>query len=402
MVEDHSPYYTGHSRLASSLVIGVSGFLCRAFLYALNRTETHGLDRFLRLLDERENVEGRTRGLITVGNHTSVLDDPIMWGVLPFRYQWNPDNIRWTLGSYDITFQNRPMSTFFSVGQALPTHRNQHSPFGGLFQPTITQAIRLLSCGPFKSPNPLPVNTKSPAPNSDSSATSTLDIPDPFTHPTAAPSQTTYTTNFVDQFPAPAAYTSRRHAWVHIFPEGRIHQHLNKDMLYFKWGISRLILEADTCPDVVPIWIEGFDQVMNESRTFPRWLPRAGKDISVTFGAKADAEATFGDVRNRWKKLVQEDSRQRLKAQESLQNHGRHDVGVLSEGLKYGREAVELRKETALIVRKLVLELRKQKGLPDENPAAGLVETYKEGRREADAKVGQPQKMKDGSWVRDD
>ena len=65
MAEDHSSYYTGHSRLASSLVIGLSGFLCRAFLYTLNRTETHGLDCFLRLLDEREDVGERKRGLIT-------------------------------------------------------------------------------------------------------------------------------------------------------------------------------------------------------------------------------------------------------------------------------------------------------------------------------------------------
>ena len=293
------------------------------------------------------------------------------------------------------------MSTFFSVGQALPTHRNQHSQFGGLFQPTVTQAIRLLSRGPFNTPSPLPINTKSPVPDADFSS-NTLDIPDPFTHPTVVPSLTTYTTNFVDKFPAPAAYPSRRHAWVHIFPEGKIHQHPNKEMLYFKWGVSRLILEADICPDVVPVWIEGFDQIMNENRTFPRWLPRWGNDISVTFGAKADAEATFGDVRSRWKKLVQEDSRQRLKGGEKPEDGERQDVGVLSEGLKYGREAVELRKETTLIIRKLVLELRKRRGLPDEDPKAGRVETYKKEIEEDRASLGKPQKMKDGSWVRED
>ncbi|KAF2233515.1 acyltransferase-domain-containing protein [Viridothelium virens] len=412
MAEDHSPYYTGHSRFASSLVIGLSGFLCRAFLYTLNRTETHGLDRFLRLLDERKNVEGRTKGLITVGNHTSVMDDPIMWGVLPFRYQWNPDNVRWTLGSYDITFQNRAMSTFFSIGQALPTHRNQHSPFGGLFQPTITQAIRLLSDGPFNNPTPFPLNTNSPPPTTDaSSVASTLDIPDPFTHPTSLPQPptTTYTTNFVDAFPASSAYATRRHAWIHIFPEGRIHQHPRREMRYFKWGVARLILEADVCPDVVPVWIEGLEQVMSESRGWPRWVPRAGKEVSVAFGEVADAETVFGEVRRRWNGLVREDARRRLEERERGVGEGEMekggeglDVGVLSEGLKYGREAVELRKETTMIVRKLVLDLRKQRGLPDEDPKAGLVETYREEGGSQGTTSSQPQKMKDGSWVRDD
>lgn len=31
----------------------------------MSTTEVHGLDRFLELLDERDNVEGRERGLIT-------------------------------------------------------------------------------------------------------------------------------------------------------------------------------------------------------------------------------------------------------------------------------------------------------------------------------------------------
>ena len=290
------------------------------------------------------------------------------------------------------------MSTFFSFGQALPTHRNQHSPFGGLFQPTVTQAIRLLSHGPFNKPTPLPINTKSPVSDADSSSASTFDISDPFTHPTAPLALTTYTTNFVDKFPAPSAYLSRRHAWVHIFPEGRIHQHPGRDMRYFKWGISRMILEADVCPDVVPIWIEGFDQVMNENRGAPRWLPRWGNDISVTFGEKADVEATFGDVRRRWKNLVQEDSRQRTKSGAKPEEQGERDIGVLSEGLKYGREAVELRKETTMMVRKLVLELRTRRGLPDEDPKMGLAETYEEQSNEATTSR-RSQKMKDGSLV---
>jgi monolysocardiolipin acyltransferase len=45
--------------------MGAVGVLCRGFLLGLSNLETHGLDNFLELLDEREDVEGRKRGLIT-------------------------------------------------------------------------------------------------------------------------------------------------------------------------------------------------------------------------------------------------------------------------------------------------------------------------------------------------
>lgn len=50
---------------ASKYTMGAVGALCRGFLLRLSTTEVHGLDRFLELLDERENVEERERGLIT-------------------------------------------------------------------------------------------------------------------------------------------------------------------------------------------------------------------------------------------------------------------------------------------------------------------------------------------------
>ena len=67
----------------------------------------------------------------------------------------------------------------------------------------------------------------------------------------------------------------------------------------------------------------------------------------------------------------------------------------MSEALKYGKEARELRKECARQGRDEVLKLRRRRGLPDEDPKEGLVETWMEevGKREG--------KMPDGSWVKD-
>lgn len=169
-----------------------------------------------------------------------------------------------------------------------------------------------------------------------------------------------------------------------------MHQKTDRTMRYFKWGVARLILEAEpACPDVVPMWVEGPEQVMHEGRTFPRFLPRPGKDVSVTFGDVVDGEAVFGDLRERWRRLKEREERKGGSTTTTL------GVGVLSEGLKYGREAVELRIECTRRVREEVLKVRRARGLPDEDPKAGLVETW---ALEGPNKEG---KMADESWVKD-
>lgn len=149
-------------------------------------------------------------------------------------------------------------------------------------------------------------------------------------------------------------------------------------MRYFKWGVSRLILEASECPDVVPMWIEGTDLVMHENRTFPRFLPRFNKKISVTFGKRADAETVFGDLRRRWQKL-------KAKAEKET---GSAPLGVLNhEELMHGKEATELRKECTMRVRQLVLDVRRSRGYPDEDPRACLPETWSWDGLKGDEKV---------------
>ena len=162
-------------------------------------------------------------------------------------------------------------------------------------------------------------------------------------------------------------------------------------MRYFKWGIARLILEPDVCPDVVPMWIEGNDEIMHENRAAPRWLPRAGKRCGVWFGENVGGESegnVFHELRERWRRLVEDDGRKREAGQEL-------EIGVLSEELKYSPEAVKLREECTMQVRGAVLKVRKERGLPDEDPKEGLVETWRAegGKREG--------VMDDGSLVKD-
>jgi monolysocardiolipin acyltransferase len=318
--------------------MGISSTISKVFLYGLNRTEVIGLQDFLKILDERADPAKRQRGLITVSNHISVLDDPVLWGVLPLKYLYNPQNLRFGLGAHDICFTNKAFASFFTYGQVLPTHRLKHSQQGGLFQPTFTEAIRLLSTHPtLRTQSPLSISNFAP----------------------------TYSTNGTDVVPCPSIHQRNSNAWVHVFPEGAVHQHGEVDCRYFKWGVSRLILESEPAPDLVPIFIDGFQHVMPEDRVFPRFLPRIGKRIKVAFGQKLDGESAFGDLRRRWRKLV-----------ESRSGLGK-ELGVIrDEQLRDGEEAREIRVEVAKRVRAEVMKLRRDLGYKEANPSYGSAETW--------------------------
>ncbi|KAF8423616.1 putative taz protein [Tirmania nivea] len=311
---------------ASAATLATVGVLCRAFLLGTQRKyEVEGLEQFLEFMEERK-TKPRMGGLVTVSNHTSVMDDPLMWGALPIRHVFNPASMRWGLGSHDICFTSRARSLLFSLGQVLPTHRLHKSPtgLGGLFQPALDESVRLLS------------------------------------HPTQP-------------------------QWVHIFPEGRVHQHPAYQMRYFKWGVSRCILEPPTTPFVIPIFIEGFSDIMHESREFPRFLPRVGKNVKVAFGKPVDA-ARWEDVRGEWGKLCE------------VHGFGKSGVGDsqnMPQEMKLGEDAVRLRIETTARVREEVAKLRRELGWPEEEPTAKLVETYKKAGMTKDGKTVE------GAWEKD-
>lgn len=324
----------------------------------------------------------------------SSLDDPLMWGALPHRYFWKPNNMRWSMGSYDICFQNSLVSAFFSFGNTLPTHRSAHSKFGGLFQPTMTECIRLLSD---------PHGSRSPSASSSKEDIhfSSLPASDPFSS-----AQLTYTTNGYDTFPAPSAYPLRRHTWVHIFPEGMIHQHPSRVMRYFKWGIARLILESEPCPDVIPIWIDGPQHVMDNERTWPRFLPRVGKDVTIAFGERVNRELLLEPFRERWRELKERVKRKAVHEGSNLKGLPLETLGVVADDeLRYGREAQQLRIEVTLALRDEVLKLRRQFGLPDEDPKRSLADCYREEGelgRDGFGDIHGVKKLHDGSTTKEE
>ncbi|KAF8466642.1 hypothetical protein BDZ91DRAFT_782815 [Kalaharituber pfeilii] len=316
-----SPLWTG----VSSVTLATVGTLCKVFLQvAQRRVDVQGLDEFLRLMDERKLRGGQAGGVVTVSNHISVMDDPLMWGILPVRKMLTPSDIRWGLGSHDICFTSRPRSLLFSLGQIIPTHRLHKSTtgLGGLFQPALDKSVHLLS------------------------------------HPV-------------------------RPQWVHVFPEGRVHQHPTYQMRYFKWGVSRLILEPPIQPTVIPMFIEGFCDIMHESRGFPRFIPRTWRSVRIVFGEPIPPEV-FQDLRKAWKDLCKNNGYDKI-----------GDSNSMPEALRTGEEAVRLRIETTARVREEIVKLRRQLDWPEEEETAKLVETYKsEGMR----KEG---KTEQGAWEKD-
>lgn len=131
---------------------------------------------------------------------------------------------------------------------------------------------------------------------------------------------------------------------------------------------------------MVPMFVEGVMDVMHEERTFPRFLPRLGRDVDVTFGREVP-DSKWAGFRERWRGL-------RVKA--GMSWHG----DELNEELMHGDEAQGLRIEVAKILRDEVEKLRMRRGYPEEDPKATLRDTWIEegslgpGRKKDDSVVG--------------
>lgn len=163
-----------------------------------------------------------------------------------------------------------------------------------------------------------------------------------------------------------------------------------------------MILESEPCPDVICMWIDGPQDVMANERTFPRPLPRLGKDVVITFGERLDVERVFGPFRERWRGMVERAELRRLKSDPKPSGTTLHELEVPlgevhDQELRYGAEAEQLRKDVTLAVRNEVIKVRRSTGLPDEDPKGSLAETW----REEGSQNKTEGRMKDGSIVED-
>lgn len=87
------------------------GGLAKLIASSLNSTTVHNAETLLRLLRSRPSGVP----LITVANHMSVLDDPLLWGFQGFP-SMDSKLARWVLAAEDICFTNKVSSYFFRIG----------------------------------------------------------------------------------------------------------------------------------------------------------------------------------------------------------------------------------------------------------------------------------------------
>ncbi|KAE9405925.1 hypothetical protein BT96DRAFT_811564 [Gymnopus androsaceus JB14] len=210
--------------LRSAATVSAIGLTCKTFLNSgLCTISVNGLQNLAQALEDTERERGR--GIVTVSNHISTLDDPVTWGVLPVKYYLRSSRFtRWTLGASDIMFTNPVFSTFFRFGQVLETFRGK-----GIHQAAVDNAIEKLNRGDW------------------------IHL---------------FGEGKVNQ---PETYQKDSNGLA-ILPR-------------FKWGVGHILSSTARPPTIIPMWITGFDKLMPEGRAFPfKYFPRLGARLSVTFG----------------------------------------------------------------------------------------------------------------------
>lgn len=135
----HTAELQRRSRIGTTALCITVGTLSKVFLHRLNSMHAHRLHILHDAIERRE----KGRGLLTISNHKSVLDDPFLLGsLLPPRILINANSMRWALCSLDICFQDAWASRTLRLGKALPIQRR-----GGVGQKFLADAGDKLSNG---------------------------------------------------------------------------------------------------------------------------------------------------------------------------------------------------------------------------------------------------------------
>ncbi|KAG8181828.1 hypothetical protein JTE90_003975 [Oedothorax gibbosus] len=124
--------------LGSAIVIPAVGVISKIMTDWLTTVNVHNREI---LIDALEN---RPKGtpLITVCNHHSCLDDPMLWGILDWRHVFNSQVMRWTAAAHDICFTNDWHAQFFALGKSIPVIRG-----AGVYQKGMDFCIDRLNAG---------------------------------------------------------------------------------------------------------------------------------------------------------------------------------------------------------------------------------------------------------------
>lgn len=337
----NTPFWNLASHATCLAMIIPSKFL----LNVLYNPQIHHIEKLDSALSK---AKSENRSLLTVMNHMSVVDDPTFYAALPWRFHTDIDTIRWGFGAHNICFSNLTLSWFFNLGKILGTQRFGHGPFQG----SLDAAIRILSPDDTLDLEFTPgvKEVQKPMLIQEVSVN-----PEEVKHLVHKYKPSAESTNILmSKSPFIRSSTS----WFHVFPEGfvlQLQEPHNNSMRYFKWGVSRLILESTVSPVVVPIFSSGFEKIAPEQADeanmgLKRWLPsNLGAEIHISIG-DAISDEVIDKYRQRWRQLCE-------KYIDPL------NPTDLSEELRNGKQAQSLRSEIAAELRDAVFKIRESLGI---------------------------------------
>ncbi|XP_053378360.1 tafazzin-like isoform X1 [Mercenaria mercenaria] len=101
--------------IVTTLVSSLSKF----WIDKLNKPLLHNGEQFLTLLEKRPC----SRGLVTVSNHYSCMDDPFIWSIRKWKHVAGTKYLRWIPTADNICFTNYISTLFFSLGKCVPVVR---------------------------------------------------------------------------------------------------------------------------------------------------------------------------------------------------------------------------------------------------------------------------------------
>jgi len=117
------PKSTGIPRILhniqSKAVVPVVGFLSKIFLDYLTDAKVVNGQKFRDLVTNRPSDQS----LITVSNHYSCCDEPLIYGVLNWSTLLRASLMRWSVSAHDVVFTEQFNSWLFGVGKGVPVIR---------------------------------------------------------------------------------------------------------------------------------------------------------------------------------------------------------------------------------------------------------------------------------------